>query len=65
MKLDKLRKKTVKKYLSENTKSNKTKDEIKQKFDKKICKIDKLKIVDVDNTGKVDNRNANNFTIID
>ena len=60
MKLDKLRKKTVKKYLSENTKSNKTKDEIKQKFDKKICKIDKLRIVgeevflDVDNTGIVD-----------
>ena len=60
MKLDKLRKKTVKKYMSENTKSNKTKDEIKQKFDKKICKIDKLRIVDeevfldVDNTGMVD-----------
>ena len=47
MKLDKLRKKTVKKYLSENTKSNKTKDEIKQKFDKKICKIDNLRIVGV------------------
>ena len=45
MKLDKLRKKTVKKYMSENTKSNKTKDEIKQKFDKKICKIDNLRIV--------------------
>ena len=61
MSLNKLRKKTVKKYLSENTKSNKTKDEIKQKFDKKIDKINKLRIVgeevflDVDNTGIVDN----------
>ena len=45
MKLDKLRKKTVKKYMYENTKSNKTKDEIKQKFDKKIHKINKLRIV--------------------
>ena len=63
MKLDKLRKKTVKKYTKENTKSNKTKDEIKQKFDKKIHKINKLRIVDeevfldVDNTGIVDSSN--------
>ena len=65
MTLNKLRKKTVKKYMRENPAGPKTKDEIKQKFDKKIHKINKLRIVgeevflDVDNTGIVDNTNTN------
>ena len=69
MTLNKLRKKTVKKYMRENPAGPKTKDELNQKFDKKICKIDKLKIVDeevfldIDDTGKVDNRNANHFSL--
>merc|ERR1719233_1926519 len=65
MKLNKLRKKTVKKYMRENPAGPKTKDEVNQKFDKKIHKIDKLRIVDgevfldVDNTGIVDYSNTN------
>ena len=65
MTLNKLRKKTVKKYMRENPAGPKTKDEVNQKFDKKIHKIDKLRIVDeevfldVDNTGIVDNSNTN------
>ena len=61
MTLNKLRKKTVKKYFRENPAGPKTKDELNQKFDKKIDKINKLRIVDeevfldVDNTGIVDN----------
>ena len=63
MTLNKLRKKTVKKYMRENPAGPKTKDEVNQKFDKKIHKINKLRIVDeevfldVDNTGIVDNSN--------
>ena len=70
MTLNKLRKKTVKKYMRENPAGPKTKDEVNQKFDKKIHKINKLRIVgeevflDVDNTGIVDNSNANHFTNI-
>ena len=63
MKLDKLRKKTVKKYLSENTNSNKTKDEIKQKFDKKIARIDKLRIVGEEVYLDTDNLNDTNLII--
>ena len=63
MTLNKLRKKTVKKYMRENPAGPKTKDEVNQKFDKKIHKINKLRIVDeevfldVDNTGIVENSN--------
>ena len=47
--------------MRENPAGPKTKDEVNQKFDKKIHKINKLRIVgeevflDVDNTGIVDN----------
>merc|ERR1712168_291873 len=60
MTLNKLRKKTVKKYFIENPAGPKTKDEVNQKFDKKIHKIKKLRIVgeevflDVDNTESID-----------
>ena len=46
--------------MKENSGVDKTKDELNQKFDKKIRKINKLRIVgeevflDVDNTGIVD-----------
>ena len=46
--------------MRENPAGPKTKDEVNQKFDKKIDKINKLRIVDeevfldVDNTGMVD-----------
>ena len=49
--------------MRENPAGPKTKDEVNQKFDKKIYKIKKLRIVGeevflgIDNTGIVDNRN--------
>ena len=69
MTLNKLRKKTVKKYMRENPAGPKTKDELNQKFDKKIHKIKKLRIVgeevfldvDIDNTGIVDNNKIRNI----
>ena len=51
--------------MRENPAGPKTKDEVNQKFDKKIHKINKLRIVgeevflDVDNTGIVDNTKTN------
>ena len=44
MKLQKLKKKTVKKYFKQNTEDNKTEDDINKKFNKKINKMKSVRI---------------------
>ena len=44
MNLQKLKKKTVKKYFKQNTEDNKTEDDINKKFNKKINKMKSVRI---------------------